>query len=85
MALLVRRWTNEDLLKLKAMAAAGASAMKIAAALRRKVSSVKKYARDLGIELPGMRDVRNNQRSKISAAEKDLPSGAQRYDGSFVP
>lgn len=85
MPLLVRRWTDDDIAKLKVMAAAGSSAMKIAAALRRKVTSVKKHARDLGIELPGMREVRNGQRSRITAAEKDLPSGAQRYDGPFVP
>jgi hypothetical protein len=85
MALLVRRWTDDDISKLKSLAAAGSSAMKIAAALRRRVGSVKKHARELGIELPGMREVRSGQRSRISAAEQNLPSGAQRYDGSFVP
>lgn len=82
---LTRRWTNEDIAKLKLMAAAGHSATRCAAALKRKVGSVKKQARLLGCELPGVRAVRAEQRTKISDAEKVLPTGARRYDGSVVP
>lgn len=84
MPALSRRWTLEYNEKLKLMAENGDSAMKCAAALKRRVDSVKKQARTLGVEVRGVRAMRNNSREKIGEAERDLPAGAQRFDGFFV-
>jgi len=51
MPALSRRWTLEYNKKLKLMAENGDSAMKCAAALKRRVDSVKKQARTLGVEV----------------------------------
>lgn len=65
---LVRRWTEADIEKLRLMAEAGASAMKCAAALRRPTHSVKKQARNLGLSLAGVREVRAKMKEAELAA-----------------
>ena len=51
-------WTEEDNERLKRLAAEGASAFRAAAALKRKVSVVRKHARQIGLTLPSIRETR---------------------------
>jgi len=50
---LTRRWTAQEIEKLKKLAAEGASVMRCAAALNRSGHSVTKAARTLGFDLRG--------------------------------
>ena len=50
--------TEEDNERLKRLAAEGASAFRVAAALKRKVSVVRKHARQIGVTLPSIRETR---------------------------
>lgn len=52
---LSKTWTDEDIAKLRALAAQGATRLRAAAALRRGTNSIQKKARELGLELPGVR------------------------------
>lgn len=81
---IVRHWTQEDIDKLKDLAAKGASALRCAAALKRNQASVKKQARSLGIVLQGVREVRATTKARIAKAERDLPREMQRFDGSYA-
>lgn len=67
---IVRKWSAEELAKLKTMAESGASAVKVAVALRRNVNSVKKQARIMGVHLPGVREIRQNLRAAEEAAQR---------------
>lgn len=58
-------WTPDQLKRLKDMAESGASPIRIAAALNRPVVGVRARARQLGIELPTLSEMR----AKIRAAE----------------
>ncbi|QUS40674.1 hypothetical protein RPMA_18930 [Tardiphaga alba] len=78
----VRRWTDEEIEKLKALAAQGASALRCSAALNRSSSSVTKTASKLGVELRGVRAVKADYRQEVEKAERDLPKGSRRNDGS---
>jgi hypothetical protein len=51
-------WTEEDNQRLKRLAAEGASAFRMAAALKRKVSVVRRHARKIGLTLPSIRENR---------------------------
>lgn len=81
---LVKRWTPEEIEKLRALAIAGASSIKCAAALNRREGAVKRQARILGLNIAGRRATQQGRRVKIEKAERDLPPGKRRYDGSFV-
>lgn len=59
---LVRPWTEAEIEKLRAMAAAGASPIKCAAAMRRNVVAVRRQASRLGIAMPSVRAARKRQR-----------------------
>lgn len=60
---LTRKWTDAEIDQLKILIDNGASALQAAAALKRNMASVRKKARQLGKELPGVRKVRENLRS----------------------
>lgn len=81
---LVRRWTEEDLQKLKVLMSQGASAARCSAALNRSASSVKKAARQLGGELAGVRELKAQRREMLQREEQSLQPGQRRNDGSFV-
>jgi hypothetical protein len=53
-----RPWTNEEDDRLRAFVAEGASVVKVAAALNRKMVSVRTRARSLGCPFPPLRVVR---------------------------
>jgi hypothetical protein len=79
-----RPWTADDIARLKDLLANGASAVRCASALGRRINSVKKAARQIGLEAPGVRAVHAKSRSKLAEAEQRLPRGARRSDGSYV-
>jgi hypothetical protein len=60
-----RRWTPEEIERLKAMIAARASANRIAVALRRPVNSVLERARILGMSLPTITEERRRVRNLL--------------------
>jgi hypothetical protein len=60
---LIKRWTDDDVALLKKLAQEGATLMRASAALGRPSISVRKKARQLGLELPGVRTVRANLRN----------------------
>ena len=57
-----RAWTNEDLVKLKAMVASGASALRCSVALKRSLSMIKKKANDAGVPFPSEAELRAKRR-----------------------
>lgn len=61
--LITRPWTEEDVARLKDLAASGATLMRASAALNRNGSSVQKKARSLGIKFSGVRQVRADLRA----------------------
>lgn len=63
MAPITRPWTDDDIAKLRKLAAAGATLMRASAALNRAGTSVQKKARSLGIRFPGVRQVRADLRA----------------------
>lgn len=67
------RWTPEQIEKLQALVASGASATRAAAALNRKVLAVKKKANDLGTPFPSVRETR----AKLKAAFESDPNSAR--------
>ncbi len=81
---LSKQWTESEIARLKELAAKGASTMRCSAALGRSSSSVSKMARTLGFELAGVRAVKASNRQKIAEAEKSLPPGSRRNDGTFA-
>lgn len=80
----VRRWTAEEIEKLKKLAAEGSSVLRCSAALNRSSSSVIKTARKLGLELVGVRSAKAGYRRVIEETERNLPKGARRNDGTYV-
>ncbi|RYF47231.1 MAG: hypothetical protein EOO38_12555 [Cytophagaceae bacterium] len=48
-----RRWSDDDVAALRAMAASGKSLTPITAKLKRPIKTIKSHAQDLGIHLPG--------------------------------
>jgi hypothetical protein len=63
---LIKRWTEEDILQLRKLQAAGASAARASAALKKNVNIVRKKAREIGIPF-----VTNRQRKKLQQ-EKEM-------------
>ncbi|WP_398477713.1 hypothetical protein [Tardiphaga sp.] len=64
---LVKPWSEADIERLRVMAAAGASPIKCAAALRRNVQAIRRQASRLGIHLPTLRE----QRKRLREAEAE--------------
>lgn len=60
---LIRVWTEAEISRLKQLVEQGATLMRASAALRRSKSSVQKKARELGLRLPGVREVREGLRA----------------------
>ncbi len=56
--LLKSPWTKEENERLKRLVAEGASTFRVAAALKRKVSVVRRHARLIGVTLPSIRQTR---------------------------
>ncbi|CAN5261070.1 hypothetical protein BH11PSE4_BH11PSE4_24690 [soil metagenome] len=81
---LTKAWTDEECARLIDMVKAGASVSRCSAAFNRPTNSVRNQARRLGTPFPGSRATKAIKMAKINAAEKHLPPGAQRYDGSRV-
>lgn len=67
---LIRPWSAAEGEKLKAMAEAGASPIKIAAAMKRNVQAVRRQANRLGISLPTTRETRKRQRALEAEATR---------------
>lgn len=65
---LVKPWSEADIERLRKMAAAGASPIKCAAALRRNVQAIRRQASRLGIQLPTLREQRKRQREAEAEA-----------------
>ncbi|QUS38077.1 hypothetical protein RPMA_03820 [Tardiphaga alba] len=51
-------WTDQDIQRLRELAAEGATAMRAASALNRRSESVKKAARQHGLKLVGTREAK---------------------------
>lgn len=75
---IVRKWTEEDITKLKQLMDEGATLLRAAAALNRGSGSVQKKARELGKTFASVRQVRADLR-----ASGALEPG-QRKGGSAV-
>jgi len=58
MALRYRVWTDDEVAKLSSMIEQGASARRVAVALKRPLDSVKNRARDLGKPFPKEADIK---------------------------
>lgn len=52
-------WTSDQVARMKELADAGASALRISAALKRPVTGIKVKARELGIAIRTDREIRN--------------------------
>jgi hypothetical protein len=79
---IIRSWTAEEISRFKTMVAEGASVARCSAAFNRSIVSIRSQARRLGVEIPGTRLVKAAQKAKIENAERNLPRGSQRFDGS---
>jgi hypothetical protein len=82
--LITSPWTDEETSRLKQLVMDGASPARCSAALNKPISSVTIRARKLGLPLVGKRAAKANFRAKLADAERGLPRGAQRNDGSYV-
>ena len=60
-------WTPDQVARLKELAAAGASPIRIAAALNRPIAGVRAGARELGIEIRTVKAIR----AKMKEAERE--------------
>jgi len=56
--LLTRTWTDDDVAKLRSLAAQGVTRLRAAAALGRGTASIQKKARELGLVFPGVRETK---------------------------
>jgi hypothetical protein len=81
---LSKAWSDEECARLMQMVRAGASVTRCSAAFDRPTNSVRNQARRLGTPFAGSRANKAAKMAKIAAAEKLLPPGSQRYDGSRV-
>jgi hypothetical protein len=68
-------WDDEQVERLKALIASGASPARAAAALRRAQTSVQVKARKLGTPFMGSREAKKLRNAKIAAAENQLARG----------
>ena len=81
---LTKAWSPEECARLQQLVLSGASVTRCSAAFNRPTNSVRNQARRLGTPFPGTRATKAIKMAKITAAEKHLPPGTQRYDGSRV-
>lgn len=82
--LITSPWSDEETNRLKKLVMDGASPARCSAALNKPISSVTIRARKLGLPLVGKRAAKASYRAKLADAERSLPLGAQRNDGSYV-
>jgi hypothetical protein len=68
-------WDDEQVERLKALIASGASPVRAAAALKRAQTSVQVKARKLGTPFMGSREAKKIRNAKIAAAEKQMVRG----------
>ena len=68
-------WTDDDLKRLKAIAAAGGTPLRAAAALKRNLASCQSKARELGTPFTPIRTIRRNFKERCAAAERQSGSG----------
>lgn len=66
--MLSRRWTGDDLDKLRTLVASGASPLRASAALKRSKSIVRLKARELGAPLQTEAEMRAKRRSAFELA-----------------
>lgn len=76
-------WSDEDIARWSRMIDAGASISRCSVALDCPTSSVRIQARKMGKPFPDIRLVKARQRTKIAEAERNLPPGSWRYDGTM--
>ena len=69
-----RNWDDEQISRLKALIASGASVLRTAAALRRSQTSVQIQARKLGTPFPTMLESRRRRAAKEAEALKENAS-----------
>ena len=81
---ITRPWNEAELIRLRALAASGASAARASSALGRKMTSVTKMARKLGLHFAGVRELKAASKSRNELAEKDLRPGQRKNDGSYA-
>jgi hypothetical protein len=81
---LVKVWAVEEIERFKRLITEGYSVSRCSAALNRPSNSIKNQARKLGFVMRGTRAVKAEQRARIADAEKNLPPGSQRFDGSRI-
>lgn len=75
--MLSRRWTDDDLDKLRALVASGASAFRASAALKRSKPIIRLKARELGVPFPTEAALRAKRRGNVltstGSAERSEP------------
>jgi GcrA cell cycle regulator len=81
MKLKLTSWSEEDVDRLKALIASGASAQRASVALRRSLSATKLKARDIGLPFPSERELRAKRRS-ILQNSVDAPRAFTRASGN---
>lgn len=67
---LIRVWTDQERSRLLELIASGASPMKCAAALKRRVASVRKQAREMGHPFPSIHQFRRGLKEAAASAER---------------
>lgn len=79
---LSRPWSEDDIARLKQLAADGASATRCTAVLHRPTSSILLKARKLGLPSLGVRAAKARHKAKEAAALSKLPPSLRRDDGN---
>jgi hypothetical protein len=77
-------WSDEEVVRLRTLVSEGASPARCSAALNKPINSITIRARKLGLPLIGKRAAKANYRARLADAERALPRGSQRNDGSYV-
>ena len=66
-----RPWSPSDDEELKRLAALGATVLRATAAMGRQTQTIKKRARELGVQLVGMREAKRRARAIAEQESKD--------------
>lgn len=77
-------WSDDEIALLKKLIANGVSAPRCSAVFKRPIISIRNKARSLGLKLMGVRETKAKYRAKLAKAERELPPGSWRNDGSRV-
>jgi len=64
----IRTWTPDQITKLTTLAASGASVIRISAAVNKAPSSIRQKAKELGLEVRTLREIR----AKMRDAEREI-------------